>query len=56
LEGKINGHIGETEKRLDWVNEERKAKTKVLEMGLKQKAEATDNEIKSLRQELSQDQ
>lgn len=56
LEGKINGHIGKAEKRLDRVDEEIRAKTKVLEMGLKQQAEATDNELKSLRQELSQDQ
>jgi hypothetical protein len=46
LEVKINGHIGETEKRLDRVNEEIRAKPKILEMGLKQQAEATDNEIK----------
>jgi hypothetical protein len=55
LEGKINGHIGETEKRLDRINEEIRAK-KNLEMCLKQQAEATENEVKSLREDQQQNQ
>jgi hypothetical protein len=55
LEGQLNGHIGETEKCLDRINEEMRTSTKVLEIGLKQQTEDTD-EIKSLRQELIQGQ
>jgi hypothetical protein len=54
LDGRLTGHIEETDRRIYRVTEEPKAKTKVLEIGLSRQVENTDSDIQSLRQELIQ--
>jgi hypothetical protein len=54
LESKINSHVGEIDKRLDRTNEEIKAKTKLLEIELKQQAERQDKAIKDMEQNVGQ--
>jgi hypothetical protein len=56
LEGKINSHTVENEKRLDRVNEEIRAKKKVLEIRLKKQAEVRDRAIEEIKQSLRQNQ
>jgi hypothetical protein len=52
LDDRLTGHIEETDRCIDRVTEELKAKTKVLEIGLSRQVENTDSDIQSLRQEL----
>ena len=51
---RLTGHIEETDRRMDRITEELKAKTKVLEIDLSRHVENTDGDIQSLRQELIQ--
>ena len=53
LDDRLTGHIEETDRHMDRITEERKAKTKVLEIDLGQHVENTDGDIQSLRQESS---
>jgi predicted HNH restriction endonuclease len=54
LYDRITGHIEETNRRVDIITEELKAKTKVLELDLGRHVENTDSDIQLLRQELIQ--
>jgi hypothetical protein len=54
LDGKVNSHRTETEKQLGRVNEELCAKTKVLEIELRQQAEFHDKAIKDIKQNVHQ--
>ena len=54
LDDRLTGHIEETDRRMDRITEDLKAKTKVLEIDLSRHVENTDGDIQSLRQELIQ--
>jgi len=54
LDDPLTGHIEETDKRIDRITEELKAKTKVLEIDLGRHVENADSDIQSLKQELIQ--
>jgi ABC-type phosphate transport system auxiliary subunit len=54
LDDRVTGHIEETDKRIDRIIEELKAKTKILELYLSRDVENTDGDTQSLRQELIQ--
>ena len=54
LDERLNGHIEETDRRMDRITEEVKAKRRVLEIDLHRHVENTDNDIQSIRQELIQ--
>jgi len=54
LDDRLTGHIEETDKRMDRITEERKEKTKVLEIDLGWHVENADSVIQSLKQELIQ--
>jgi len=54
LDDRLTGHIEETDKRMDRITEELKAKTNVLEIDLGRHVENTDSDIQSLKQELIQ--
>jgi hypothetical protein len=56
LEGKVNSHRTETKKQLGRVNEEPCAKTKVVEIELRQQAEFHDKAIKDVKQNVHQNQ
>jgi hypothetical protein len=51
---RLTGHIEETDKRLNRITEELKAKTNVLEIDISRHVENTDSDIQSLKQELIQ--
>jgi len=51
LDDRLTGHVEETDRHLDRITEELKAKTKVLEIDLGRHVENTDSDIES-RQEL----
>jgi len=54
LDDRLTGHIEETDRRIDGISEELKAKTKVLEIDLGRHVENTDSDIDSFRQKLIQ--
>ena len=54
LDDRLTGHTEETDGRIEWITEELKAKTKVLEIDVGRHAENTDSDIESLTQELIQ--
>jgi len=54
LGDRLTGNIGETDKRIDRITEELKAKTKVLVIDLGRHVENADSDIQSLKQELIQ--
>ena len=54
LDDRLTGHIEETDRRMDRITEEVKAKTKVLEINLSRLVQDTDGDVESLRQELIQ--
>jgi len=54
LDDRLTGHIEETDRRVDRISEELKAKTKILEIDLGRHVENTDRDVESIRQELIQ--
>jgi len=54
LDDPLTGNIEETDKRIDRITEELKAKTKLLEIDLGRHVENTDSDIQSIKQELIQ--
>ena len=46
---RLTGHIEETDRRMDRITEELKAKTKVLEIDLSRHVENTDGETRSVQ-------
>jgi hypothetical protein len=54
LDDRLTGHIEETDKCINRITEELKAKTKVLEIDLGRHVENADSDIQSLKQELIQ--
>ena len=54
LDDRLTGHIEETDRRMNRITEELKAKTKILETDLGRRVQDTDGEVQSLRQDLIQ--
>ena len=48
LDDLLTGHIEETDRRIDRITEELKAKTKVLEIDFSRHVENTDGDVQSL--------
>ena len=54
LEDRLTGNFEKTDKRIDRITKELKAKTKLLEIDLGRHVENADSDIQSLKQELMQ--
>ena len=54
MDDRLTGHIEETDRRMDRITEELKAKTNISELDLSTHVQDTSGDVQSLRQEIIQ--